>query len=223
MQKICTSEVHDNGRLSWRKKMPTDNALEAGRGRPNSVTSCKLMFSVAKAAFADFFYEKKYWGKNLRLNKTTSGLFFFFQLTYVQEISSHPFMVWGSQFLCEMSEYFKAQHHHGAALCRVWENTLHARREGGTDSGPSGLKWSFQLLPGQLCLTAALLQDTGCIFLTSPEVAVHVSMGEVWPQHVWFSFSLNKYGKTLNYVKPCHLKNSIFRLQTGFLHLSVPG
>lgn len=54
-------------------------------------------------------------------------------------------------------------------------------------------------------------------------ICLHVSMGEVWPQHVWFSSSLNKNGKTLNYVKPYHLKNSIFRLQTGFLHLSVPG
>lgn len=57
--------------------MSADGALEAGRGWPNSITSCKLMFSVAKATSAIFLSEETL-GEKLQLNQTTSVVVGFF-------------------------------------------------------------------------------------------------------------------------------------------------
>lgn len=64
--------------------MPMDTALEAGRGRPNSVTSCNLMLSVAKAGFVDFLTEETLeWGGVVTSVKSDNFNFSLFCSAYV--------------------------------------------------------------------------------------------------------------------------------------------
>ena len=188
VQQSGMSVDRKNDSLTWRKIMLIDHDLEQGEVGQTVSSPANLCFQWHKMLLLIFWSEETLVLK-ISVKPNNLSFVFFFQIIL-------PVMVLRSQLLCEKPECFKAQYHCGAALCKMWEYMLHARREGG--AGSQTLLTSSETCSFCLANSVSLQHCCRTVAVFSSHVqslqcmSTYVSMGLDWPQHVCFSSSLNE-------------------------------